>query len=465
MRVFRAQKLLIFAVFLFGGSSLVFCQVSAWQMKSATINFPNTRTDYAGAGYQAAVREAISDHYNAITLPIPLRQTSISSTDVGIKITGPQATPTDAALASGIAYARGHGLKVMLKIHVFPADGQWSANINPTNRSAWFTSFGTQLYHYAALAQANHVEWLCIGTELAKMSMADFNSTNTSHWNTLISGVRARYTGKITYSANWGGPDEKNRIGFGSKLNAVGVAAYYRLNGSNPGATVSQMAGYWSSIYTNDLAKLIARVGKPIFITEIGYRSTPDNHDHPYDWCCPWKDPADLAEQQRDYQAFFQFWNTVSATKIVGVALWNWQMSASAGGSADSDYTPQNKPAESVIAQAFAATAPAPQNLPIDIWWPTNGAVYGPIAGGQPYQALISSRSIDSYTMVWFEDKASTQTHAMLTNLSPAPHKQDNVDVTQPPGPGSHTITFVAFDATTHAQIGIQTVSVTINPN
>ena len=51
----------------------------------------------------------------------------------------------------------------------------------------------------ATVAQANGATMLCIGTELDQLTGPAY----LSDWTDIISAVRAVFTGKLTYSADW----------------------------------------------------------------------------------------------------------------------------------------------------------------------------------------------------------------------------------------------------------------------
>ena len=91
---------------------------------------------------------------------------------------------------------------------------------------------------------------------------------------------------------------------------------------------------------------------KQILFTEFGYRSLDrctwrqwEIQDVPY------HQQVNLQAQTNAYQAFFEtFWNK---EWFAGVFLWQWYTHPDAGGPKNSDYTPQNKPAASLIKDWF----------------------------------------------------------------------------------------------------------------
>ncbi len=92
-------------------------------------------------------------------------------------------------------------MSVGIGIHVNPYDYQWRALINPSDRTTWFTNYGVILNRYATLSQNIGAKQYILGTELSSMTDPNVNASNTINWKNLISSVRARYTGSVTYSA------------------------------------------------------------------------------------------------------------------------------------------------------------------------------------------------------------------------------------------------------------------------
>ncbi len=234
----------------------------------------------------------------------------------------------------------------MLKPHVESTTWEWRANINPSNRDLWFANYGNILNKYADIAKSNNVELYVLGTELISLTTPSVNSTNTTNWNRLIDEVRKRYTGKITYGANWGNydtwGDEKDHIEFWDKLDLISISAYWPLQ-SNSNNNVEQLKQSWDIINKNDIQLLQQRTGKKIFFSEIGYRSSAGAHLNP-------AEPSgayDELEQKTDYQAFFEYCNNYPY--LSGIFLWDWNSDPNYGGPGNIDYSPQNKSAETVI--------------------------------------------------------------------------------------------------------------------
>jgi hypothetical protein len=79
----------------------------------------------------------------------------------------------------------------------------------------------------------------------------------------------------------------------------------------------------------------------------VGYLSATDSYQEP--WNATPQGGYDGTEQANAYTALMQYWNNESY--MGGVFWWWWSTNPSYGGSGNTDYTPQNKPAEQVLEQ------------------------------------------------------------------------------------------------------------------
>lgn len=308
--------------------------------------WPNSSTDYSSDQYKQSLQNLKKDGANYVNLVIPVYQSNIYSTD----IQAGSNTPTDQSLIAGIQYAHSIGLHVMLSLYLNPYDGTWRALINPSDRSAWYQNYGTMLVKYATIAQQQGVEQFCLGAELTSMASANINADNTERWQKMIAQVRAVYNGKLVYDANrdLNGSntqyDGANSIQFWNNLDYIGISAYYPLAGDN---SVANLLSQWQVPAQQDVQPLSQKWGKPVLFTEVGYRSVTNAHNAPWD---SWTQGSyDSQEQVNDYTALFQFWN--QQPEMQGVFLWWWSPNPNYGGSGNTDYTPQNKPAEQVLQQ------------------------------------------------------------------------------------------------------------------
>lgn len=344
--------------------------IAGWQ-EGASIR-ATWNGDFGSSSFMQSVDNLAATHANYVSLVFNLYQSNLYSTDIQ---TGGD-TPTDQSLASAIDYIHSKGMKVMIKPHLESYTGDWRAYINPSDRNGWFTNYGNFIIHYAQIAQAHGAEDICLGTELIDMSTASANGSNTQNWKTLIEKVRGVYSGKLTYSANWGSggfADEKNNIQFWDSLDYIGISAYFNLYSDN---SVSGLESAWDSINRNDITPLSQRWNKPVVFTEIGYKSSGGSHTQPWDYS--YGSGYDGTEQANDYTALFDYWSRQS--NMAGVQLWEWKSDPNAGWPGNTDYTPQHKPAQDVMTQWFGGSgSPNPP--------PTGNAAFTATATTNPANA------------------------------------------------------------------------------
>jgi Glycoside Hydrolase Family 113 len=117
-------------------------------------------------------------------------------------------TDSLAVLGKTIKEASADGLSVMVRPLIDflkPAligsysVGDWRSYYNPSNPAAFFASYKTMIVDEATVAQANGAASVCIGTEFDQLTGPAY----LSYWTDIISAVRAVFSGKLTYSADW----------------------------------------------------------------------------------------------------------------------------------------------------------------------------------------------------------------------------------------------------------------------
>ncbi len=272
----------------------------------------------------------------------------------------PTQTPTDAAVVQAITVIHGRGMGVMLKPQLLCVNGSCGqADLAPTNLTAWFASYATLIDHYAQIAQNNGVELFCIGCELDQL-----DTSNYANWSSLISGVRAIYTGPLTYASEW---FDYTEIPFWNLLDIVGVDAYFPLsNAQTP--SVTDLVNGWSHYdyqgternWAQEIETWQTTVQKPVIFTEIGYQSADYAAKAPGNFVGT---VYNAQAQANCYAAALQ----VFANKpwFAGMFWWNWFPDPRVGGAGDTTYTPQNKPAQSTLTAYWNPLGWADGPLPI----------------------------------------------------------------------------------------------------
>jgi hypothetical protein len=249
-----------------------------------------------------------------------------------IKIHPSYNTPGNISVVKVVERVHRLGMKVMLKPMVDPLNGSWRGEIPPSD--AWFNSYRNFINFWADFSQENKVDMLCIGCEFNK------NDEQKENWENITAEVRERYSGPITYAANW---DHYQNVNWWNTVDYIGIDAYFPLtNKNNP--TMEELKSGWDS-WVNTMESWQATVNKPIIFTEIGYRSTDGANKTPWDFSA--SSALDLQEQVDCYDATFQtFYNK---KWFYGFYWWNWETNPNAGGNSDTGFTPQNKPVQGII--------------------------------------------------------------------------------------------------------------------
>jgi len=283
---------------------------------------------------QAPARQSLQDMVavgsNAIVLVAFLEQDSASA----LQVRHSNAV-TFYQLKKAIEYAHAVNLEVILKPQML-VHGAWASAIAHQQQwqwDAWFESYMQHVVQYAAFASQHGVQNFVIGTELSQ-------AAQHVDWPRLIRKVRAVFSGKITYAAH-------NVAGikafpYWRDLDAVAVTLYPSLG--NSGKKAEMQALLQESV--NQLQLAVEAIDRPLWVLEIGMPSAVGAYVKPWEW-------QRLKQARVDVQlqaTVLEMWlRALDQAWVQGVFIWAWYSDPAAGGLYDSDYTPQNKPAENVI--------------------------------------------------------------------------------------------------------------------
>jgi hypothetical protein len=251
---------------------------------------------------------------------------------------------TDDGLLHVARLARQVGIRVVLLPTLADfVDGRWRGEIEMNDERGWQTwlaSYEQFILHCARLATRMDAVGFSIGTELRS------TVHRAAWWRTLVTKVRRRFSGWLTYAANW---DDFDHVLWWSALDFVGVQAYFELGtpatGSDP---VSHLVEAWAPI-RDRLASLSARFGRRVLFTEIGYKSHSNATARPWQW--ELSGSPDPSLQRAAYDAAFRvFWRE---PWFAGFYWWKWKSNATKDDQHDRDFSPQGKPAEQVLRRYY----------------------------------------------------------------------------------------------------------------
>lgn len=239
-----------------------------------------------------------------------------------------------------ITEARNRQIQTLLKPHIW-VKGHWPGAIQMQSEAdwqEWFSNYAAFILFYAQFAEEEGVPILCIGTEL------ELTSEKEQEWRSIIKAIRAVYSGKITYAANF---TEYQKIKFWDALDYIGIQAYFPLaNKEDP--TVSFLNQKWAK-QIRDIERVQKKFNKPVIFTEIGYCNTADAAISPWIWPSDRKGSRLSEEVQAScYRSFFE--TVWGKDWLAGVYFWKWYPVPR---QVELDFSPQQRKAQEVMAEFF----------------------------------------------------------------------------------------------------------------
>ena len=235
----------------------------------------------------------------------------------------------DRTIRRTIQQARNHSLEVtvmpMIQLKQ-RSDTIWRGTLSPKNPSLWWSNYRSELRHLADIAEQNRVVRFAIGSELGSLE------SSIHEWNSLIMSIRRRFSGSLTYSANW---DHYKDVPFWHLLDEISITAYFPI----------KRRELFESTWHTTLDEMIyfaqghGDKGKPLFITEYGYPALASALHKPWDETTKAKfDPILQSELVSQSTAIIldHLSNNDDNTRLRGAMLWNW---FGFGGQSDHGYT------------------------------------------------------------------------------------------------------------------------------
>lgn len=176
-------------------------------------------------------------HANSVSVSFPFFTGHRGST----QISRGDKTPTPERLARVLGIFHQAGLRttvrpLMDETSLDTKAGGWRGNIEPTDRDAWFDSYGTFLTPYLKEAEASRAATFVIGTELNSME-------GDPRWDALVGDAEKLFGGEVAYDANW---DAYVRGPVTMPVNHLGVDAYFPVKVGDD-ATVETLVDGWNT--------------------------------------------------------------------------------------------------------------------------------------------------------------------------------------------------------------------------
>ncbi len=242
-----------------------------------------------------------------------------------------------------IQFAKEHGMKVMLKPHVWVMGEGWTGDYKLKSEDDWKIwehDFTKYILNHANLANSMDVELFCIGTEYRTPA-----KERPAFWKRLINEVRKVYNGEITYAANW---DNYDQISWWDAVDYIGIDAYFPLAEGDE-LSVEEIKRAWIPI-KEKLEDFSSKWKKKILFTEYGYQSVNGGVGKHWE-IDKSRENANMEIQSNAYEALYQsLWEE---EWFKGGFLWKWHLTTYGSRENKTRFTPQGKPAEKVIAKWY----------------------------------------------------------------------------------------------------------------
>jgi len=251
---------------------------------------------------------------------------------------------TDESVIHAIQTAKRLGMTVMLKPQIWMR-GSWPGDIRMSTEEehqAFFDHYYRWIRHYALMAELYQAEILCVGVELAQMTVG-----HEETWIEMIHRLRSLYSGRMVYAANWG--REFESLTFWDHLDYIGVDAYYPLSKDRSPSDGDLRDGFARVLST--LQSAHERYKKPVLVTEIGFTSTPAPWRKPHER--DRRKPVSLEDQALCYDISMQGLKAATSW-IRGVYWWKWPSDLDNGGRGHTGFTPNGKPAENIVRKWYS---------------------------------------------------------------------------------------------------------------
>lgn len=257
-------------------------------------------------------------------------------------------SPSRASIVTAIRAIHGLKLRVVLRPMIDPhwnstqrgdSTGRGAIGTNPpftpAEWDAFFANYAQWMLSWAALAEAEGVETLCIGAELSSTEPQE------AHWRALFAAVRAVFKGIVYYSSTGGDFPWWDASDF------IAQDMYPKLtNASAPpdGVAVEQLVGAWTG-YLAAFHRMALAHNKTVLLQETGICSVykVGLFSNPAFFEC-YGLPIDEGVQAKYYESVFQA--VYPLPWIGGVTFWKW---GAQGGAGDPTFFPLNKSAMGVV--------------------------------------------------------------------------------------------------------------------
>jgi len=248
-----------------------------------------------------------------------------------------------------IEEAHRQGVRILIKPHLAHwGNFSWRGEIEFDSEEKWQRFFATYREWIAAMAAFSaDADAFAVGTEL------DWTIHREAEWRAIVAAVRARYSGPLTYAANW---TDYDRVGFWDALDAIGIQAYFPVLPAAATAAgrvppEAEFEAGWEGTMAR-LREFSARHDRTIVFTELGYNRSAKAPHEPWDYEVGGAN-ADLLQELCMRAALTAIGREPA---VVGAFLWKWFP----GDARPRDFEMSSPAMRRVIAEHWSAAPPAP---------------------------------------------------------------------------------------------------------
>jgi hypothetical protein len=299
--------------------------------KGMNIFFMHSRNAYRPAEYDASLDELKGVGVNTVFL-ITFHYVKTAASDS--IFTNGESIP-DSTLAAIIEHTLARGLTPILKPHIDVLDATPRYRIQPAHIERWIGCYRQILQRSVALSKRYGLTTLVVGTELDVVA-------ETPQFQALLRDeIRPAFDGQLWYAASF---DHFLSCSVWPVVDAIGVNGYFNLC-QRDDCSQGELLESWN-YWLNTLERFSHAHAKPVYITEIGYYSRAGCAINPGDWSRG--GAVDFAEQAQAYEALLSQAHAFGSIK--GIFWWQWELN-NPWGNNRADYTPQDKPAQDVLAR------------------------------------------------------------------------------------------------------------------
>jgi hypothetical protein len=303
---------------------------SAGEMRGMAIN------DVSGTG--RAIVATTADFSRMVAdgiTSVSIHQYLYMDSPTGSVITTGRNTLTDAELELVVQRAPAAGRGVQLApVLLNNVDTSWRGTYVPKDMAAFFRNYTVEVLKLADLAQRLDVELFMVGSE------NDAIANQTASWRALVKETRKHYRGAVSYMSTGYTPLV---VKFWDALDLCSLSIYFSM-GEDANPTYNRFRSAWREVHTPYMADIAKKIRRPIIYAEVGYSSQQHSFAHP-ERAAKGTDLAAPAAQADGYAAFLDVLK--DNPSVYGMTWWRWTTGANA---ADTSYSPNNKPAECVLA-------------------------------------------------------------------------------------------------------------------